>query len=198
VTVSLLATAVVAFAGTTIDDVLVLIALFMARRATGRPRAAVIVAGQYAGFAAILALSLAAATGLRILPDRWTGLLGLVPIAFGIWGLVRLRGNDGDDRPPLVATTGRIAAVTFANGADSLSVFTPLFRTLHPLGALSATALFLALLGVWCVIGALLGGRRAVVAMLGRVPHWLVPVVFIAVGVFILLTSGALTTSGTA
>lgn len=119
-----------------------------ARRPTGQPRAGAIVAGQYAGFAATLALALGAATGLQMVPDRWVGLLGLVPIAFGVWGLWRLRGSDEDARPPLAATAWRIAAVTFANGADNISVFTPLFRTLHTAGALLATGLFLALVGV--------------------------------------------------
>jgi cadmium resistance protein CadD (predicted permease) len=189
-TVSLLVTAVIAFVGTTIDDVIILTALFVTRRSTGRPRAASIVAGQYAGFAAILAVALLAATGLQLVPDRWVGLLGLVPIGFGVWGLWRLRGGGGDDRQPLASTTFGIATVTFANGADNISVFTPVFRSLHPAGALLATALFLALIGVWCAIGAMLGGHRAVVAGLGRVSHWLVPVVFIAVGVLILITTG--------
>jgi cadmium resistance protein CadD (predicted permease) len=196
VAVSLLATAVVAFAGTTIDDVIILTALFMSRRTTGRPRAVLIVAGQYAGFAVTLALALAAAAGLRIVPDRWVGLLGLVPIGFGVWELWGLRGRDDDSRPPPASTLGRIAAITFANGADNIAVFTPLFRTLHATRTLLVTALFLALTGVWCVIGALLGGHRAVVVMLGQVAHWLVPVVFIAVGVLILVTTGTLTAIG--
>lgn len=191
---SLLATAIVAFLGTTIDDVIILTALFMARRATGRPTARAIVTGQYAGFVVIIAVALLAAGGLAIVPDRWVGLLGLVPIAFGVWGLWRLRGGDDDSRPPPATSATRIATITFANGADNISVFTPLFRDLHATGALLATALFLILLGVWCVLGALLGSHRAVVASLGRVSHWLVPVVFIAVGVLILITSGTVTT----
>jgi cadmium resistance protein CadD (predicted permease) len=66
------------------------------------------------------------------------------------------------------------------------------FRSLHTAGSLLAIALFLALVGVWCVIGALLGSHRAVVARLRRISHWLVPVVFIAVGALILATSGTL------
>jgi cadmium resistance protein CadD (predicted permease) len=185
--VSLFVTAVIAFVGTTIDDVIILTALFVTCRATGRPRARAIVAGQYLGFAAILAVALLAATGLRLVPDRWVGLLGLVPIGFGVWGLWRLRGGDQDVRPALASTAFRIATITFANGADNISVFTPLFRGLRPAAALLATALFLVLIGVWCGIGAVLGGHRAVVAGLGRVSHWLVPAVFIAVGVLILL-----------
>jgi cadmium resistance protein CadD (predicted permease) len=72
-------------------------------------------------------------------------------------------------------------------------VFAPLFRALHTARSLVAIAVFVALIGVWCALGALLGSHPAVVAALGRVSHWLVPVVFIAVGVHILITSGTLT-----
>lgn len=186
----MLVTAVVAFLGTTVDDVIILTALFVSRRTGGRPRAASIVGGQYLGFVGILAVSLLAAAGLRIVPDRWVGLLGLIPIGFGAWGLWQLRGGDEDERSPLASTTGRIAAITFANGADNISVFTPLFRSLHGAGSLLAAGLFLALIGVWCAAGALLGTHKAMVAALGRISHWLVPVVFIAVGVLIVITGG--------
>jgi cadmium resistance protein CadD (predicted permease) len=189
---SLLVTAVVAFLGTTIDDVIILTALFVARGSGGVPRARSIIGGQYLGFGAILAVALLAAAGLRIVPDRWVGLLGLVPIGFGVWGLWRLRGGDEESRPPLAGTLGRVATVTFANGADNIGVFTPLFRSLHLAGSLVATGLFLVLIGVWCGVGALLGSHRGLVAALGRIGHWLVPVVFIGVGVLILITSGTL------
>ena len=188
-TVSLLATAVLAFAGSTVDDVIILTTLFMARRTEGRPRAWTIIAGAYAGFGAIIVVALLAATGLRAVPGRWAGLLGLVPIAFGVWGLWRLRGRHEDSRPPLASSAPRIAAITFANGADSISVFTPLFRTLHTAGSLLATVLFLILVGVWCALGAILGSHRATAATLGRISHWLVPLAFIAVGTLILITS---------
>jgi cadmium resistance protein CadD (predicted permease) len=188
---SLLVTAVVAFLGTTIDDVIVLTALFVARGRDGLPSARSIVGGQYLGFGAVLVLALLAAAGLRIVPDRWVGLLGLVPIAFGGWGLWRLRGRD-EERPPLAGTVGRVAMIAFANGADNISVFTPLFRGLRLAGSLVAIGLFLAFIGVWCGLGALLGSRHGLVVALGRIGHWLVPVVFIGVGVLILITSGTL------
>jgi cadmium resistance protein CadD (predicted permease) len=189
VSVAALVTAVVAFLGTTVDDVIILTALFVARGRDGVPSARSIVGGQYLGFGAILAVALLAAAGLRIVPDRWVGLLGLVPIGFGLWGLWRLRRGD-EERPPLAGTFGRVAAIVFANGADNISVFTPLFRTLRLGGSLVATGLFVVLIGVWCGLGALLGGHRGLVAALDRIGHWLVPVVFIGVGVLILITSG--------
>jgi cadmium resistance protein CadD (predicted permease) len=191
VTTSLLVTAVVAFLGTTVDDVIVLTALFVAHRASNGPRPWAIVTGQYLGFVVILGVALLAAAGLQIVPDRWVGLLGLIPIGFGLWGLRQVRGS-GAERPPLATTAGRIAALTFANGADNISVFTPLFRSLHLTGSLLVTGLFLVLVGVWCAAGALLGTHRLVVAALGRISHWLVPLVFIGIGVLILVTSGTI------
>jgi hypothetical protein len=98
-TASLLATAVVAFLGTTIDDVIILPGLFVARSQGGLPWARSIIIGQYSGFAALLAISLLAATALRIVPDQWVGLLGLVPIGFG-------SGDYGDCAGP-TRTPGR-------------------------------------------------------------------------------------------
>jgi cadmium resistance protein CadD (predicted permease) len=84
VTGSLFVAAVLVFAGATVDDLVILMALFVARRTSGRPHAGSIVLGQYAGFAAILGVALLAAAGLRIVADRWVGLLGLIPIGFGV------------------------------------------------------------------------------------------------------------------
>lgn len=192
-TVSLLVAAFVAFAATTIDDLIIVTALFTTGRTTGRPRPATIIAGQFVGFGAIVGASLAAAAGLQAVPDRWVGLLGLVPIGFGLWGLWRLRGRDEDTRPTLASSVTGIAAVTFANGADNIGVFTPLFRSLYATWAVLTSIGFLALVGLWCALGALLGTHRAVVATLGRISHWLVPLVFIVIGVLILATTGAVT-----
>jgi cadmium resistance protein CadD (predicted permease) len=187
-----LATAFVAFAGTTIDDLVVLAALFTTNRASGRPNTATIVGGQYAGFVSIVALALLAARGLQIIPEQWIGLLGLVPIGFGLWGLARAGSGGREDKPPLASTFPQVVAITFANGADNISVFTPLFRSMELVGSLAIAGVFLGLIGVWCGIGRALGAHRAVVGTIGRVSHWLVPVVFITVGASILITSGSL------
>lgn len=189
-TVTQLVTAVVAFAGTAIDDLVVLAALFLTRRLSGRPPAWVIVAGQYAGYTAVLALALAAAAGLRIVPDRWIWVLGFVPIGFGVWSLWRLRDTDESTRKPLANTVSGVAVLAFSNGADNISVFTPLFRSLHISGSALTAALFLVLLGLWCWAGAALGANRAAAATAGRVAHWLVPVVFIGVGLLIVIDGG--------
>ena len=49
---------------------------------------------------------------------------------------------------------------------------------------------FLVLVAVWCVAGRLIGTHKVVTETLERVEHWLVPVVFIGLGLFILIESG--------
>jgi cadmium resistance protein CadD (predicted permease) len=182
------ATAVAVFAGTNVDDLLVLTVLFLSARAAGRPRPWQVWAGQYTGIAALVAVSALAALGLAVVPDRWVGLLGLVPFALGAAGLLAaIRARGGGDPPAPVAATGvaAIAGVTIANGADNLSVYTPLLRTIGPSASAVTVAVFAALVAVWCAAGSWLGSHRRVVDVVGRFGHWIVPAVFMLVGAVI-------------
>ncbi len=58
-----------------------------------------------------------------------------------------LAGTAEDSRPAGVGAK-RMAAITLANGADNISVFTPLFRALGTAGALLVTGLLLLLVAV--------------------------------------------------
>ena len=182
------------FTGTNIDDLLVLTVLFLSFHTQGRPRPWQIVAGQYLGFCALVAVSALAALGLTIVPDQWVGLLGLLPLALGLRGLWKAwRGNGEDDGPPVPASgLLSVAGVTIANGADNVGVYTPLFRTLGTADAVVMVVVFLILVAVWCAAGRLLGGHKAVIAALERIGHLLVPVVFIGIGAWILIESGVL------
>jgi len=186
-----IATAAGVFAGTNVDDLLILTVLFLTARAAGKPRPWQIVAGQYAGIAVLVAVSVVAALGLTILPDRWVGLLGLFPLALGIRGLIRAaRAHDGAAPPPVASGLLQVAGVTIANGADNISVYTPLFRTIGVGDSVLTIGVFAVLVAVWCAAGAWLGSHRRVVTVVERVGHWLVPAVFIVIGAVILAGLG--------
>ncbi|WP_176308599.1 cadmium resistance transporter [Micromonospora sp. NBS 11-29] len=178
------------FAATNLDDVVVLTVLFVAARRSGRPRPWQIVAGQYAGIGALVAVAVVAAAGLLVVPDPWPGLLGLLPIALGVRALLARRADD--EPPAVVGTLFGVAGVTVANGADNIAVYVPVFRALDPVAGLVWLVVFAVLVAVWCAVAAALGGHPRVVALVGRAGHWLVPTIFIAIGAIILLTSGVL------
>jgi cadmium resistance protein CadD (predicted permease) len=178
------------FAGTDVDDLIVLTVLFLGARAARRPVWR-IWAGQYAGISVLVAVSLLAALGLTLIPDRFVPLLGLVPLGLGGWGLIRaVRGGDEDEPPVSAHGVLPVAAITIANGADNIAVYTPVLRTMGTGDVLALLAVFAGLVAVWCVIASGLGSHRRVIAVVERYGRWLVPFVFLAIGVVIL--TGAL------
>ncbi|MCX4388357.1 cadmium resistance transporter [Micromonospora peucetia] len=181
--------AAVVFATTDIDDIVILTLFFVAARTTGRPRTWQIVAGQYLGIGALVLASAVVAAGLLVVPEPWTGLLGLLPVALGVRALL---DRDTDDAPAVVGSTLGVAGVTIANGADNIAVYVPVFRALGPADSAVFLLVFVVLIALWCAAGAWLGGHPRVVRLVGRVGHRLVPAIFIAIGVVILATSGVL------
>ncbi|HEY0001148.1 MAG TPA: cadmium resistance transporter [Actinoplanes sp.] len=185
---SLLAAAGI-FAGTNVDDLIVLTVLFLGARAARRPVWR-IWAGQYLGIATLVAASLLTALGLTLIPDRFVPLLGLVPLGLGAWGLLRAFGDGAEDEPAATANgVLPVAAITIANGADNIAVYTPVLRTMGTDNVLVLVAVFAVLVAVWCAAASWLGSHRRVIAVVERYGRWLVPLVFVAIGLVIL--SGA-------
>jgi cadmium resistance transport/sequestration family protein len=184
-------TAAGVFAGTNVDDLVILTVLFLSARAAATPRPWQIWLGQYSGITALVLVSGLAALGLTLVPDRWVGLLGLVPIALGVRGLIAaFRRDDGDEAPPVAAGALSIAGVTVANGADNIAVYTPMFRTIGPGDSVVVVLVFAVLVALWCAAGSWLGSHRAVITVVERFGHWIVPGVFILIGVVIIAESG--------
>jgi len=192
-----IAAAVGLFAATNIDDVVVLTVLFLASTRGTLPGWKVVV-GQYAGFIALVAISVLAAAGLTIVPDKWVGLLGLIPLGIGLVGLVRAlrrRGDDDDDDDDSAVRAGGVlgvAGITIANGADNISLYTPVFRTTPIPDTVLTIAVFLVLVAVWCLVARFVGTNKTVTEALEKIEHWLVPAVFTGLGLYILIESGVI------
>jgi cadmium resistance protein CadD (predicted permease) len=196
VELGLVGQAVGMFAVTNIDDV-VLLALFFGQGAGQRGAAVKVVAGQYLGFGAILAVSVIGALGAGLLPDMVIPYLGVLPLLLGIraaWRVWRERDDaEGDETqatsngPAVFA----VAAVTFANGGDNIGVYVPVFANAGTGGLVVFAVVFLVLVAVWCVAGRFLATRPVIARGLARWGHIVLPVVLIGIGVLILVNGGA-------
>ncbi|KUL44467.1 cadmium resistance transporter [Streptomyces regalis] len=183
------------FAVTNIDDILIL-SLFFAQAAGHHGAARRIVLGQYLGFAAILAVAVAAAFGATFLPEEAIPYLGLLPLGLGLkaaWHAWQSRGNEDDEQE---VTEGapralEVAAVTFANGGDNIGVYVPVFATAGVGGMSVYAVVFLVLVAVWCFAGRFFATRPVIAKALSRWGHILFPLVLIALGVLILVEGGA-------
>lgn len=185
--VSWLWQAIVLFAVTNIDDLIVLALFFARARAAGTGGRGVLL-GQYLGFTTILAGCLAGALGAGQLPDRAIRYLGLVPILLGLWGLWGLwaRRRDTTQEAPRASSWWAIAGVTVANGGDNVGVYVPAFAGRSGAELIGLSVVFLVLVGVWCGLGRLLTAHPAVIAAVHRWGDLLTPIALIAIGCVIL------------
>lgn len=179
----------VSFAATNIDDIFVLTLFF--GQVGRRLRRWHVIAGQYLGFAALVAISLIGFFARMVVSPAWTGLLGLLPIGIGVRSLLR-RDRGEEEKPGVKGAAGvlSVAAVTFANGGDNIGVYTPLFAASELASLLVMLAVFFVMLAVWCAAGVFIGGHPGVKKTLDRYGHLIVPFVLIGLGVYIILESG--------
>ena len=177
--ISALMTGAVAFSATNIDDIVFLTIFF-----SQTSRHWQVVIGQYLGFTALVVISLIGFFGGQVLPHGWLRLFGVAPIAVGIKKLFAKR----DDHIRRESTgTLDVATVTFVNGADNIGIYTPLFAISDAPRVMVLVAVLYVLLAGWCVAGYLIHRQKAVAYTLQRRGHWIVPVVLIALGIYILL-----------
>jgi cadmium resistance protein CadD (predicted permease) len=178
---TLLAAAFITFAATNIDDIL-LLTLFFAQRVPARR----IVAGQYLGFFAIIVLSLLGALLAVGIPHQWVRVLGLLPLSLGLKQLIQACRNIEARQPHQnKQNLTSIALITLSNGADNVSVYVPFFHLNYRHLWLILIS-YAVLVAIWCVVARWLGHHPMIRHTVDRVGHWLVPFVFIGLGVYLL------------
>jgi len=188
-------TAAALFAATNVDDIVVLTVLCISSSASGQPRPWHIWAGQYAGFAVLVGASLAAAAGLALVPLHWLWLLGLVPLALGLYKLataIRAHRAGRQASPAAVTGLAGVIGLTVVNGGDNLSVYIPVFRTSSAAEIGVIIAVFLVGVALYCLASIRFAGHRAVIQAVQRWGEWIVPVVFILIGFYIFYKTGEL------
>lgn len=181
------------FAGTRIDDIVTLAVLNMSSRAQGHPKRWQIWVGMYAGMTAVVLLSLLAAIGLTVVPDGWIWVLGLIPLLLGVRSLIiTIRAhNAGTPASPAVVTglTG-VIGLTIANAGDDIAAYIPVFRALDAGNVAITVVVFAIGVAAWCLLGAWLASHRRVTNVIQKWGHWIIPAVFILIGLYVFYKAG--------
>jgi cadmium resistance protein CadD (predicted permease) len=191
--------AVVAFASTNIDDLLLLCSLFI----DSELRPASVVIGQFVGMSLLVLVSVLAAHFMVSIPPAWIRLLGFIPLCMGILRLARRwetrSSNLAADLKEaefvgleqlrvarMNSGTALATLLTVANGGDNLSVYIPLFavqRVFVPL----YVAVFGAMTVIWCFFASLLTNHHLFRGKLNGYARVIVPWILIALGMKVLL-----------
>ena len=195
---STLAQALVLFAVTNIDHLMLLTLWFV--HGHQRPGTTLrICAGQYLGFSAILAATviLNLISGF-VIPEAQLHLLGLIPLILGVKAgigeiLERRESNDSRDAQSAESklegkpvSVGAVALVTIANGGDEIGVYLPVFALSAWWQVALFCAVFLVLAGALLALAWFITGRLGLAEVLERFEAVLFPSVLILLGVLIL------------
>jgi len=176
------------FAATNADGLLLLTVFF----GHHPRRRAQIVAGQFAGFAGIVAIGLGGRLATAFVPLPLLGWLGLLPIGLGLHQLwvarARRRGPVAADQLSVL----RVATVVFASGADNIAVYIPLFAASSVLQLAVMLASFAVLCAALCALAGGLGGHPRIQDAMRRFGPRLSGAFLISLGIYILWSSGAL------
>ena len=181
-------TVLASFVSTNIDDIFVLMVLFA--QASGKTEQRRIITGQFLGMSLLTGISLFCAFGARLLPDRFLGLLGILPIAIGIKTWLEYRQKDSDEEAAAAEKSGltvlSAALIAIADGGDNVGVYIPVFSGYSLPALLFVFLLFTALTGLWCLAGIRLADNPHIKAGIQKYQQILVPAVLIALGILIL------------
>jgi cadmium resistance protein CadD (predicted permease) len=191
----LVAADIVAFAVTNVDDLFVLVGFLVSPDYLPRR----IVIGQYLGVITIIGGSLALSLVSFVAPVAWVGLIGLLPIMIGVKRATNDLRRGPDYQGVEIANGSRrsmgtvlpVALATASNGADNLSLYTPLFAVQTMVQRGITVVVFLVITGLWCGIAAWMVRHPVLGPQIRRWGRPLFPAVLIGLGIMVLAESGS-------
>jgi cadmium resistance protein CadD (predicted permease) len=184
----LLALAITLFASTNIDDLVVLIGFFADRRFRTRD----IVAGQFAGVAALFLASASGSLLSLVIPRAYLGLLGILPIVIGIRKLSDLRRDASAPENSSQGSVAGVTLVTIANGGDNIAIYIPAFAVHSGAENAVIAMVFVAMTALWCMLAHWMVNHRRFGAPLRRYGHIFAPMVLIGLGLVIIYKAGTM------
>lgn len=85
--------------------------------------------------------------------------------------------------------TLKVASITLANSADNIAIYTPLFAQASRWQIGAYIGIFLVMLLVWLLFSYFFINFRPILSVAQKYAHYIVPVVFIGIGVYIVVSS---------
>lgn len=196
--ISILGLGIGTFAITNIDDLLILSIYF----ADPKFKKSSIIVGQYLGVSALVLISLSGLVLGQLINPQWLGLLGLIPVFLGIKGIVHLFKTKQDENSHTTVPNRsniqflNVTAVTIANGADNIGVYTPIFANATLYTTLLFIAVFIIMIGVWCALAYYFVKHPLIKDAFARYGHIILPFFLLLLGMYILYESKVWTIFG--
>ena len=186
-------TVIVTYLATSFDEIPVLFLMYSKAKKKGEGK--YITIGYFVGTFLLVGIGLLGAYGLLLIPSQWVvGLIGLIPLILGIKTLIK-----GEEEEQVESITSRfrflglqMLMITFAFGADDLGVYIPLFTTFRGSDIIRMLFVFAVGTGMLCIISYRLVRIDRLVAFVEQKERYVVGIVFVLIGIYVLLECGTL------
>jgi cadmium resistance transport/sequestration family protein len=201
--INVVITAIVSFISTNIDDIFVLMLLFS--QVNENAKKINIVIGQFIGIGFLFAVSIMGIYGINILPQKYIGLLGILPIILGIKALIEsVKNGEAEQEVKNIAKGNKqsrrelrflnreimnVIIITISNGADNVGIYIPAFSGYSASKLIVTSIVFTILTAAWCAVGSKIADYPLVKSRLKKYKHIVEPVVFIGLGIYIIIES---------
>lgn len=189
-------TACSTFAITNIDDMFVLVTFFAEAATSKTVTPLKITIGQFIGFTIIVAISMIGFAVALAVPSEPIGFLGLLPILLGVWKFFDLvfPTEEEEEDPEKSNIAGmksilKVSLITLMNGGDNIGTYIPLFAQAKGPEIAVYVVVYYILLGVWCLVAWLIMGQKRVVRLVERYMRWVIPFLYLGLGVYITVKS---------
>lgn len=183
------------FISTNLDDLLVVMFLFS--QAQGKRAKNGIFIGRVFGIILLLGLSLLGAYGIRFLSNDHVKYLGFFPILLGMKYLYDARNHEEKSNEMSktkqmknqsgISSIFHTIVLCFANGADNIGVYIPLFANFDLEQSVVSFILFILMAFIWCLLAERFANIRQMKVLINKYQHILIPAIYIILGVMILL-----------
>lgn len=196
--IELILSALAVFISTNIDNLFILMIIFS--QAHTKKTVSQVYLGQYLGTGALVAVSLFIAYVLHYIPEDWmVGLLGFIPIYLGI--RVALVGEEEAEEEEVrekIEAKGAthlartVALITIAAGGDNLGIYIPYYTSLALTEIFTTLVIFVLAIPALCYLSHRFAKISFISETLEKYERFIVPVVFIGLGIYILLENGTI------
>lgn len=192
--IGIVISSIASFISTNIDDIFILMIFFL----NSKFKTKQIVLGQYIGIGILVCFSILASIGFSIFPKKYLGLLGFIPIFLGVKAWIDYKkenieeDNENTIEEKFSSNILKVSMVTIANGADNIGIYIPFFTQMSKVGLIVCIIIFILMTGLWCYIAKNISQYPLIKEKIERYKNYLIPLVFIGIGILILLENNVI------
>ena len=185
--IQILATAIISYIVTSIDDLLVS-AIFFAQSNSKRDNWHIFL-GKYIGTGFLVVLGCLGAFGMSFVPTQYIGVLGFIPIALGVKEFIVSHKKEKQiDKPKTFAILSvTVGMVTLANGADNIGVYISLFAYYKWNELVLICIVFTVMIFTWSFLAKKLTDMPRLRGFIIRNKSIVIPIVYVTLGIYIIV-----------